>query len=85
MGGKNSKEEVIIAQTASGDATSSLKKGITLSDWLLIILVVLAIMAIVYIILRKNRKGLRRTIRREIYKNELRRSRNDITEEEEQL
>lgn len=85
MGNKNSKDEIIIAQTASGDATSQLHKGLVLSDYLLIGLTVLVILIIIYTTHKRYQKSLRRAIRREIHKNEISKSRNNVTEEEDQV
>lgn len=81
MGKTQSKEEVIIAQTASGDATGSLNHGFSLTEWLLIGLLVAVILIIIYLTRSRYKKTLQRSIRREILNHELRKSRDEINEE----
>lgn len=74
MGSKTSKEEVIIAQTASGDAT------ITKTDWILICLTVVLVILLLWLGIKKCKKMLRKVVRQEIHKNELEHSRDATTE-----
>lgn len=70
MGSSESKEEVVIAQTASGSATLN---NLTITDGLLIVLLVISVGMIVYFAYKKCADKLKRNIRREINVHELQR------------
>lgn len=84
MGSAKSKEEIVINQASNGDAKSQTSNsGFSLSESLLIALVVAVALFLIYIIVLRYRKTLRKTIRREINKEMLRRSRDELTVEQE--
>jgi len=70
MGGSESKEEVIIAQSASGDATVVLTK----TDYLLIAILVIVVLWILWFLRKGCDNHLRRVMRQEIHQNEVRKS-----------
>lgn len=76
MGGKSSKEEVIIAQTASGDARAS--QSMTQRDTLLMACFGFFVLVAVWWLIKKWREDLHRTIRREINMHDLRKSREEV-------
>lgn len=82
MGNAKSTEEVVIAQSAIGDSTTKVRDGFSLSEWLLMVLVAIALLVLAYVMHRRCKKDLRRTVAREIYKNELRKSQNNLAEEQ---
>lgn len=67
MGKTQSKEEVIIAQTASGDA----KASITKSEIILMVICVLLLLVLSIKCMKKCRSEAKRLIRTEIVRNEL--------------
>lgn len=67
MGNTKTKEEVIIAQTASGDAQATQKiSQVTTSDILLITLLLIVLGCIAYYIVKKYRENNIKTLRREL-------------------
>lgn len=74
MGSTQSKEEVIIAQTASGDATAK----ITRAEWILFSLVAIGLIVLMVWLYKRCNNSLRRTIRQEIRRNEIRTSQEQV-------
>lgn len=68
MGNTKTKEEVIIAQTASGDtqASQKLSQGLSTTDILLIIVLVILLLCITYYAVKKYRKNNIKLLRREL-------------------
>lgn len=67
MGSPHSKEEVIIAQTASGDAQATQKNSRQLSttDILVFVILILIVLAIIYVCIKKIWDRAINTLRRE--------------------
>lgn len=66
------REEIIIAQTASGDAKASQTQAFSRTEWLLIAIIgVLLIIGLIFLY-KKWQKKLRTTIRREVHQSTLR-------------
>lgn len=84
MGNAKTKEEITINQASNGDARSqaSNTSGLSWSECLLIALVVAAILVSIGWAYNYFKKGLKKTIRREIYKNELSKSKDDLERED---
>lgn len=68
MGTTNTKEDTIIAQTASGDAQATQKtsNGLSRSEILLVTILLVLLACIGYYAVRKYRKNNIRTLRREL-------------------
>lgn len=81
MGSKQTKEEVIIAQTASGDAQATTKhtEGINHTDIMLIVLIVGASLAAVLYMMRKCKANIVKTLRREITRGNITVSTQELT------
>lgn len=86
MGKANSKEEIVINQASNGDARGQIStNGLTLSEALLIGLVVAVVAGATYLVVRRCRKGLRTTIRRQITREMLRRSADALNQNQEEV
>lgn len=81
MGNAKSKEEIVINQASNGDARGQISTELGLSEWLLIALVAAAVMIAAVWAYKRCQGSLRKTIRREINKHELSKSR-DLLERE---
>lgn len=69
MGSTNTKEDIVIAQTASGDAQAigkTMTNRLTTSDILLITILIIMIACIAYFFVRKYRKSNIKLLRREL-------------------
>lgn len=73
FGSTQTKDEVIIAQNASGDANAS--SSITRAEWMIVGLLVLLLLVALWFGMRRYQKHLRRVVQNEIALNEMRKSR----------
>lgn len=84
MGKANSKEEIVINQASNGDARGQIStNGLTLSEGLLIGLVVTVVAGATYLVVKRCHNGLRKTIRREVNREILRRSTDALNQNQE--